>query len=227
MEENKYANSSALSRVGGGGCPSGVRWRKESNQSLGILVNTFRVILEKDRKKDTENPFITCRSDSHRAGKRETNGGGYRSYKKRKKHAGWPPQLQLHIKYQQNVRTHPSASFLLNPLGYMKSLWGRRAEIIPHTETKNTLNHCLWSCFRLFSLIPMSSCVWDQAYGWWKSRKKRLTKDKLWVLKQKRLWRVLHTSQSSLQGKKCAKKRIEKEMFLLCKDRSLITESLL
>lgn len=49
MEENKICKCCCSESGGEGGfCPSDVRWSRQSNQSLCTLVNTFRMILEKD-----------------------------------------------------------------------------------------------------------------------------------------------------------------------------------
>lgn len=132
MEEKKICKCCCSESGGGEGglCPSDVRWRRESNQSLCSLVNTFRTIFEKDTNslripsspaELTQTRWIRKWRDQWR-------------WLKNVKWAGLPPSFSDTCKSQQNVRKkstlhctagrkHQSFSLPLNPLRYVERLW--------------------------------------------------------------------------------------------------------
>lgn len=228
MEENKICKC-CCSESGGGRFVHLMldgEGSRQSNQSLRILVNTFRTILEKDTD-SSRNPIITPQNWLRQGGREngETSGGGYRTWNGQDCLAASVPhaspnkmsakvhpsphrrqdasEFQLAVK-SPRIRGHEALGFVLH--------WNHRAETRPTpSQRRNTFNHSMSSRFLTLLCVGSrdschTSCVWEWAYGWQKEDEKEAYQGLAMGAKMEGIMESL--TQSSLRGKICAKKRI-------------------
>lgn len=152
-----------------------------------------------------------------------------------KSHPPPPPTPQNKMSAKSTLhctddRMHQSFSLALNPLGYVEGFcaaleWQSfRNPSIQPTEKK----HFSITACPLVSDSPLCGSrepphsqaihlVFEKwAYGWQKRMKKRLTKDKLWVLKWRGLWKVSHRRHSHHCKEKYVPKKIKKCWKVSC-----------
>ncbi len=169
---------------------------RQSNQSLRILVTTFRMILEKDT-----NPSrvpSTPPAELPRTSWTRKQGDRWR-WLENVRRAGLPPNSSTTL--QVPTKCPPSPSFtapteraaaefhILNPLGYVERLWDlcctgvTEQNFTQFPDREETLWITVMSSLSQTVLCVVlmtschASCVWEWVYGWQKRMKRRLTKD--------------------------------------------------
>lgn len=204
MEGNKICKCCCYEGGWGwGGCRmlDGEKKGRQTNQSLRILVNTFRVILVKD---------TTQESHDHPQ-------NWQRRWWNRK-----DPQSQQNVLHD-HPSPHRQDASVQNPLGKRRDTLGflhrkshRRNTPNSLSKRRNTFNHM--PLFQTACFPPAVRLVLEWVCGWQKRMRKRLTKDELWVLKRKGLWEVLcrsHTDHRTGKKKYVPKKILKREVSAL------------